>query len=114
VALVHHELCFGCGRQNLFGLLAELEPLPGGGVSGRCFIKQDHQGPVPGNAHPGLIVAALIDALSFVIGACPPELEVRFERVAPVGVFLALEADTDGARAIADGEILASARTKRA
>ena len=59
MALVHHELCFGCGRTNLFGLLLELERSERDAVTGRCFIKQDHQGPVPGRAHPGIVGCAL-------------------------------------------------------
>ena len=42
--LVHHELCFGCGRVNLFGLLLEVDEVAPGAVAGRCFVKQDHQG----------------------------------------------------------------------
>ena len=43
--LVHHELCFGCGRANPFGLMFEIEVTAAGSVeAGRCFIKQDHQG----------------------------------------------------------------------
>jgi hypothetical protein len=42
--LRHHDLCFGCGQANLFGLQLELEPRPEGGVAGRFFVKQDHQG----------------------------------------------------------------------
>jgi acyl-coenzyme A thioesterase PaaI-like protein len=56
--IVHHELCFGCGQANLFGLQLELEPATGGGVEGRFFVKQDHQGP-PGYAHGGVLAAAL-------------------------------------------------------
>ena len=48
--VLHHELCFGCGQQNPFGLQLELERRPEGGVAGRFFVKQDHQGP-PGYAH---------------------------------------------------------------
>ena len=42
--LVHHELCFGCGRTNLCGLLLEVQEKASGSVAGRGFIKQDHQG----------------------------------------------------------------------
>ena len=41
----HHDLCFGCGLANVFGLHLELERTGGGGLSGRFFVKQDHQGP---------------------------------------------------------------------
>jgi acyl-coenzyme A thioesterase PaaI-like protein len=94
VPLVHHELCFGCGRTNLFGLLLEVEPAGAGAVAGRCFIKQDHQGPDRGTAHPGIIATALAEAMAL---ACGPEaalekLEVTFEGHAPVGGFVEIEA----------------------
>jgi len=40
--LLRHELCFGCGPTNRFGLLLEVEEVAPGAVAGRCFIKQDH------------------------------------------------------------------------
>ena len=64
--VLHHELCFGCGQQNLFGLQLELERRPEGGVAGRFFVKQDHQGP-PGYAHGGVIATALDEAMSLVL-----------------------------------------------
>ena len=38
--LSHHDLCFGCGQANLFGLQLELERTDEG-VAGRFFVKQD-------------------------------------------------------------------------
>ena len=92
--LVHHELCFGCGRTNVFGLLMELEPAGPGLVTGRCFIKQDHQGAHPGLAHEGVVTAALSEAMAL---ACGPQMrassiEARLEGPVPVGVFLEVEA----------------------
>ncbi len=114
--LVHHELCFGCGRSNLFGLLAELEQQTGGGVvSGRCFIKQDHQGAEPGYAHDGVIAAAMSEAMAFVRGphARLQELRVELSASVPVGTFLEVEAAAHGLRASAvarvDGTIVAHA-----
>jgi hypothetical protein len=94
VALVHHELCFGCGRTNLFGLLLEVEESAPGEVAGRCFIKQDHQGPDRGDAHPGIVGAALCEAMAF---ACGPDarveaFEVSLDGRAPVGAYLEVEA----------------------
>jgi hypothetical protein len=42
----HHDLCFGCGLANVFGLHLELERAAGagGGVAGRFFVK--HPAPV--------------------------------------------------------------------
>jgi acyl-coenzyme A thioesterase PaaI-like protein len=109
VALLHHELCFGCGRQNLFGLLGDLERREDGSVAGRCFIKQDHQGPVPGTVHPGLLVTALIEAMSFAAGGELRAVGVEFDGTAPVGAFLELEASAERATASVDGRRVASA-----
>ena len=109
--LVHHELCFGCGRQNLFGLLSEFEPVDGGRVAGRCFVKQDHQGPVAGTAHPGVIATALIEALSFA-GAELGGLEIELEGSVPVGGFLELEASAQEATARSAGRLVAIARVR--
>ena len=105
MTLRHHELCFGCGQQNLFGLQIELERRPDGGVAGRFFVKQDHQGE-PGYAHRGEIAAALDEAISFVAGEPTAErLELDFHARAPIGSFLSVEAELDGrhVRATASG-----------
>ena len=119
--LVHHELCFGCGRTNLFGLLMELEATGRGEVRGRGFVKQDHQGPVPGMAHPGVLAAALSEAMAFAAGS-EVELtgiELRLKAPVPVGAFLEVESraatSSEGAlvataRALVDGEEVASSR----
>ena len=94
MALVHHELCFGCGRVNLFGLLLELEPAGPDAVAGRGFLKQDHQGPDRGHAHEGVVSAALIDAMALACGAEArlTALEISFTEPAPVGTFIDVEA----------------------
>ena len=109
--LVHHELCFGCGRANLFGLLVELEPAAEGRVTGRCFLKQDHQGARPGSAHEGVLATALAEAMSLARGdgARMQRLEVRFEAAVPAGSFLGLDASADTGTATADGRRVASA-----
>jgi acyl-coenzyme A thioesterase PaaI-like protein len=94
--VTHHDLCFGCGTANLFGLQLELEHDPRGGLSGRFFLKQDHQGP-PGNAHGGVIAAALDEAMSLAIHAegvhaLTQRLELQLQAPAPIGTFVALEA----------------------
>jgi acyl-coenzyme A thioesterase PaaI-like protein len=107
VALVHHEFCFGCGRVNLFGLLLEVDEVAPGTVAGRCFIKQDHQGPDRGRAHEGVVATALIDAMAL---ACGPDarvtaLEFSYSEPAPVGAFVEIEARVqrrDGSLADAD------------
>jgi len=96
----HHDLCFGCGQANLFGLQIELERSEGGGVEGRFFVKQDHQGP-PGYAHGGVITAALDEAMSLLLHgqgtfALTGRLEVELKAPAPVGSFVALRADVEG------------------
>ncbi len=113
--LVHHELCFACGRTNLFGLLLEVEETGPGAVAGRCFIKQDHQGADRGNAHEGVIAAALAEAMALACGleARAVAFEVSLSDSAPVGAFLELEARVerrDGARADASATASANQR----
>ena len=110
MALRHHELCFGCGRSNLFGLLGEIEEAEPGHVSGRCFLKQDHQGPDGASAHPGVIAAALLEALSLATGRLPARVEIEFRAAAPVGTFLELEAGAAEASARSGGELGATLR----
>ena len=107
-SLVHHELCFGCGRTNLFGLLMEVERVGEGHVRARGFVKQDHQGPVPGTAHPGVIAAALSEAMAFAAGAGaePSTIELSLEASVPVGTFIEVDARADG---LARAEIEATA-----
>jgi acyl-coenzyme A thioesterase PaaI-like protein len=98
VSLVHHDLCFGCGVTNLFGLQMELDPVESG-VSGRFFVKQDHQGP-PGVAHGGILAAALDEAMALAvhaegINARTVSLELSIEAPAPVGAFVRIEARID-------------------
>jgi len=100
MTLSHHDLCFGCGLANVFGLQLELERQDDGSVAGRFFVKQDHQGP-PGFAHGGVIAAALDEAGALAAGdethvAITARLEVDFRAPAPVGAFVALEAATGG------------------
>jgi acyl-coenzyme A thioesterase PaaI-like protein len=98
LSLAHHELCFGCGNANLFGLQMEIEPADGqpGAVSGRFFLKQDHQGP-PGIAHGGILSSALDEAMAMAlwsqdIHALTRRLEVDLLAAPPVGVFLRVDA----------------------
>jgi acyl-coenzyme A thioesterase PaaI-like protein len=91
----HHELCFGCGQANLFGLQLEMER-DGKRVRGRFFVKQDHQGP-PGIAHGGVVATALDEAMALLVAdedlkALTERLEIVLEKPAPVGAFLELEA----------------------
>ena len=95
----HHELCFGCGQANLFGLQLELEA-GDGGVAGRFFVKQDHQGP-PGYAHGGVIAAALDEAMSLLVHsegqmALTGRLEVDLLAPVPVGAFVDVCAQLEG------------------
>jgi acyl-coenzyme A thioesterase PaaI-like protein len=105
VARKHHDLCFGCGQANLFGLQIELERRPDGSVAGRFFVKQDHQR-AAGHAHPGILAAALDEAMALAAGEGPEapvtaRLEVDFHAPAAIGAFVRLEADlerSDGER----------------
>jgi acyl-coenzyme A thioesterase PaaI-like protein len=103
--LTHHELCFGCGQANLFGLQLELSRRAEGGVGGRFFVKQDHQGP-PGYAHGGVIATALDEAMALLLHgqgtyALTGRLEVELKAPVAVGTFVEVEADVvavDGGR----------------
>jgi acyl-coenzyme A thioesterase PaaI-like protein len=97
--LAHHDFCFGCGQANLFGLQLELETRPGGGVEGRFFVKQDHQG-VPGYAHGGVLAAALDEAMALLLYArdefaVTRRLEVDMLAPAPLGAFVRVEAQLE-------------------
>jgi acyl-coenzyme A thioesterase PaaI-like protein len=98
-ALRHHDLCFGCGQANLFGLQLEMET-SGDGVEGRFFVKQDHQGP-PGYAHGGVMAAALDEAMALLVldrgaFALTGRLEIDLLAPAPVGAFARLTARVEG------------------
>jgi acyl-coenzyme A thioesterase PaaI-like protein len=97
MALAHHDLCFGCGQANLFGLLLEVNHVDERRVAGRCFIKQDHQGPDRRFAHRGLIAAALSEAMALACGARAHAIALNVELTAdaPVGAFLDVEAATE-------------------
>jgi acyl-coenzyme A thioesterase PaaI-like protein len=96
VPLAHHDLCFGCGLANLFGLQLEVESDGPDRVSGRFFVKQDHQGP-PGFAHGGVIATALDEAMALLlhgadIHAVTRRLEIDLLGPVPVGTFASLTA----------------------
>jgi acyl-coenzyme A thioesterase PaaI-like protein len=97
--LTHHDLCFGCGQANLFGLQLERD---------RFFVKQDHQGP-DGAAHPGIVVTALLEAMSQA-GGEPHAVRVQLHGPAPVGEFVDIEATAKRATASCDGEVIAECR----
>jgi acyl-coenzyme A thioesterase PaaI-like protein len=90
--ITHHELCFGCGQANLFGLQLEMDPRDDGTVAGRFFVKQDHQGP-PGYAHGGILATALDEAMALLVHhagvhAFTTGLDIRLRAPAPVGAFV--------------------------
>lgn len=100
--IFHHDLCFGCGQANLFGLQLEVEREAGGGVEGRFFVKQDHQGP-PGLAHGGVVAAALHEAMALLLHsedtfALTGRLEVDLLAPAPVGTFVTIRAQAHATR----------------
>ena len=111
---MHHDLCFGCGQANLFGLQVELERRDDGSVAGRFFVKQDHQGP-PGHAHGGIVGAALDEAMALASGEGPESaitarLEIDLRAPAPIGAFLELEARVEP---VGDRRLHGSATARR-
>ena len=107
MTIAHHDLCFGCGIANVFGLQLEAEPAADGdGVEGRFFVKQDHQGP-PGFAHGGVIACALDEVMALCVHergklAMTGRLEVDLLAPAPVGTFVRVRARVEGE----DGRVL--------
>ena len=115
--VVHHDLCFGCGVANLFGLQLEARADGADAVVGRFFVKQDHQGP-PGAGHPGVLAAALVDAIALARGEqaeAPAAFELRIQGLPPVGSFVRVTARADAATACEDasGRVLAHASCPR-
>ena len=125
MTLAHHDLCFGCGLANVFGLQIELERQADGSVAGRFFVKQDHQGP-PGFAHGGVLAAALDEATALAAGEgtggpITAHLELDFLAPAPIGAFVTLTAEVkreEGgklwvlARALAEDRVTELARAR--
>ena len=110
----HHELCFGCGLANVFGLHLELERDAAGAVAGRMFVKQDLQGP-DGRSHPGVLAAALMEAMSLAGAGDLGDVELSLHGTAPVGGWVRVEADGQSAVAYEEpetGKPLAEARAR--
>ncbi len=112
--LAHHDLCFGCGLANVFGLNLEARREGPDRVAGRFFVKQDHQGPA-GAAHAGVLLAALHEVAALLSGHEHSALQAELLAGAPVGSYVEVTAigDEDGASATAttgDGTTLARAR----
>lgn len=101
LSLIHHDLCFGCGPINPFGLQMDIRRAANAVVVGRFFVKQDHQGP-DGHAHPGVLAAAVQDAMAIATGDDAPHL-------LPVG----LELDLLGAPARVGAFVRIEARVER-
>jgi acyl-coenzyme A thioesterase PaaI-like protein len=89
--IAHHDLCFGCGLANPFGLQLELHPTGDRELRGRFFVKQDHPGP-PGFAHGGVLASALDEAMALAVArealAYSARLELDLRGMAPVGTFI--------------------------
>jgi acyl-coenzyme A thioesterase PaaI-like protein len=100
VRLSHHDLCFGCGQTNLFGLMLETQRLDDGSVAGRFFVKQDHQGPDRATAHEGVVSAALCEVMALACGSHARAIAVTVELAGsvPVGTFLDVQAIVQGHR----------------
>jgi acyl-coenzyme A thioesterase PaaI-like protein len=101
----HHELCFGCGLANLFGLQMELER-DGDRVTGRFFAKQDHQG-ADGTVHRGVLFTALEDAMQLAGGHAS---EVEFVAAVPIGTFVSVSATASKAELRSEDGVVALAK----
>lgn len=101
----HHELCFGCGLVNLFGLQMEMTR-DGDRVTGRFFAKQDHQG-ADGSVHRGVLFAALEDAMQLAGGHVR---EVEFLAPVAIGTFVSVSASAEVAELTSGDEPVARAR----
>jgi hypothetical protein len=110
----HHDLCFGCGLSNPFGLQLEAQRDDGAAIVGRFFVKQDHQGPARG-AHPGVLAAALLEAVALAGGA-PATVQLELGEGPAVGTFVRVEASAEHAVARDDstGKEVARATCPRA
>jgi hypothetical protein len=107
----HHELCFGCGLANVFGLALEAERDAAGFVRGRFFVKQDHQG-ADGRAHPGILASAMTEGMALAAGEAPERVTMEFGDRPEVGTYVTVEASPEEATLRGEsGEVLASART---
>ena len=109
--IAHHDLCFGCGLANPFGLQLELREAEGGVLRGRFFVKQDHQGS-PGFAHGGVLASALDEAMSLAVHrealAYTVELDLDLRAMAPVGTYVQVTARVErqeGRKRWAAGEL---------
>jgi acyl-coenzyme A thioesterase PaaI-like protein len=109
----HHDLCFGCGQANLFGLQLEAELDGERSIGGRFFLKQDHQGP-PGVAHGGVVATALDEAMALLLHGLEERtltsrLEVDLLAPAPIGTVVNVRAwiDEDDGRRLRLGAELA-------
>jgi acyl-coenzyme A thioesterase PaaI-like protein len=105
----HHDLCFGCGAANVFGLQLESRREADGSLAGRFFVKQDHQGE-PGVVHPGVIAAALHEALALALGEHPRHVVVEHRAAAPIGAFVEVTVHDRHARATGERGPVADAR----
>ncbi len=108
--LAHHDLCFGCGLSNPFGLQLEAQRDGARSIVGRFFVKQDHQGP-DGGVHPGVLAAALLEAIALAGGSCAGA-QLQLGTSPAVGTFVRVEASPQFAVACDDstGEEVARAR----
>jgi acyl-coenzyme A thioesterase PaaI-like protein len=120
----HHDLCFGCGIANVFGLQFEAEAPVDGELRGRFFVKQDLMGP-PGVMHGGLVATALDEVMSLLVFAENPRaptarIETDLRAPIPLGTFVHASSrvvERDGRKVIAaaelrddDGALLAEGR----
>lgn len=84
------SVCFGCSKDNAYGLQVAYEPGPDGTGAAIFHPRPEHEGP-PGFLHGGLSATALDEALGWTAHDAEGEkwvtanLSVRYRRPVPLG-----------------------------
>lgn len=91
----YDHMCFGCGRQNPYGLHLQFT-LQGEKVVAQFIPEEKHQG-YPGIMHGGLITTALDEVMARTINVqgwhgVTARLELRFREQVPIGENITFEA----------------------
>lgn len=94
MAVQHHELCFGCGNSNLFGLHIEADTSGEKGLAAEFVVRDEHTG-ASGYAHTGVLSGALYEVMALSLPAegvhgRAEHVEVDFHESVPRGSVIEL------------------------